>query len=321
MKFQNLRAFEKHLIGALPHDLARVILVVSPQESERKELMRQIAALIPWEPIRIDVGSLLDQLQIRPMLESHSLVLCDGADQLPKQVISELTAYALSPSPCVYLILGVSSFKSVSELYQTGKKEIVALDLSEEKPWDKEKRLKASLEKRAEQEGFFLPSETSSYLLESIGHDLVGLEAELAKLICYVGEKRRLELSDAQEICIPRALATTFQIAEGIVWRGERLKEKDLLDESLLFSLIGPLRYHLQLAAQICSYQLCQDTEWERAFPTLRAASLQKYIPICTHRGATFFYKKLLKLFELEFAAKSSSVHIGLVWRQFLELA
>jgi len=287
--------------------------------------MSQVAARLPFEPIffewKLGANLLMEQLNTYPLLGGTSLIITDAADRLTKPLMEKLIEYSINPSPFACLILGASSFKAVAELYQAGKKEIVCLDLSEERPWEREKRLMASLQKRAEEEGRILLHETGCYLLEAVGHDLVALETELEKLICYIGLKKSLELADARAIVSVRLQATNFQLAEGFVWRGERIPAELLQDESSIFSLIGPLRYHLQLATQISSYLLSGDADWERAFPEVRPAALSKYIPICQARGILFFQKKLLKLFELEFAAKSSSTQLGILWQQWMENA
>ncbi len=244
-----------------------------------------------------------------------TLVIYEAADKV-KNISSLGDLFAHFP-PKVHLLLGASSFKPLSELYHKGKKEVVALDLSEEKPWEKEKRLQEWIIEEACQQKKTINSDVVHYLLQHLGPDSATLDQELSKLICYVGDRPRIELSDAQAICGTRDLFTGWQLSEKIIWDRPTALGDKLSDLGFLFPFIGQLRYHLQLGCRLAELLEHQTADLKRHFPSLRPAQLDKFIPIAKTRKSRFFQRGLNALYDLEFASKSSPIDIAVLFDFF----
>jgi len=73
---------------------------------------------------------------------------------------------------------------------------------------EKERRLQEWLVNEARCQQKTLNSDVVHYLMQHLGPDLATLDQELAKLICFVGDKPRIELDDAKAICGTRDLFT-----------------------------------------------------------------------------------------------------------------
>jgi len=324
VKFSSVVAFDKHLKEAFPAHLAPIFLVVTPCDYERRKNIDKISSLLQKKDPHLRIVRLsglespLEQVKeelLTPSLWGGlTLVVYTEADKVKNNAF-----LGDRFPPGAHLILGASGFKSVSELYQKGKKDVVALDLSDEKPWEKERRLQDWLLEQARLQQKTLNSDVVHYLMQHLGPDLATLDQELTKLICYVGDKPRIELEDAKAICGTRDLFTGWQLAEKIVWeRATALGEK-LSDLGFLFPFIGQLRYHLQLGYRLAELveNKASPGDIKHHFPTLRPQQLEKFISQARVRRPSFFHRGLEALYHLEFASKSSPLDISVLFDLF----
>ncbi len=327
MKFSSIAPFDKHLKEAFPAHLAPIFLLVTPCDYERRKNIDKISSLIRKKDPTVRIVRLsglespLEHVKgelLTPSLWGGlTLVVYEAIDKVKNNaLLGDLFAHF---PPGVHLVLGASGFKAVSELYQKGKKDMIVLDLSDEKPWEKERRLQDWLIEQAKQQQKTLSSDVVQYLMQHLGPDLATLDQELAKLLCYVGDKTRVELEDAKAICTTRDLFTGWQLAEKIVWdRAASLGEK-LSDLGFLFPFLGQLRYHLQLGYRLAELieQKATPGDIKHHFPTQRPQQLEKFSLQAKVRKPLFFRRGLEALYQLEFASKSSPLDIGVLFDVF----
>lgn len=324
MKFQNLSAFEKHLEQTVG-GLSRVFLVVSSCPYERKKIVEKIAATIhakegeihmhTADGIQGGIEERIDGLNTLSLLEGKQLLYLDGIDKLKKNGLLLLAEYVAHPSPFAYLLLGASSSKGLAELYAKGKKELIAVDLSEEKPWDRKDRLKRLLADFAGKAGKQLNADAVEHLLENVGLDLPYLEQEVSKLITYVGTQRQITLQDVHTLCKAQKSASFWQLAEAIVWHETFPKTNLELDLSGLLPLLPQIRTQLQhgMTLSILLERKVPSAEIARYFPAVKPAALDKMIPVCRARQSPFFKRSLDLLFDVELMAKNSSFDPALI--------
>jgi DNA polymerase-3 subunit delta len=325
VKLHNVAAFEKHLQEAFPDNLSPIYLVVTSCDFERKKMIEKITTLllrkdpgchiVTYDGEVTPIETVLDHLNTRSLFGGCAAAILDP---VPKE--DKLLHYITKPNHGSFLILGSPVMKSLSDLYQKGKKEMIVLDLSEEKPWEKERRLNEWLFKEAKSQGKTLQSDVTTYLFENIGPDMPGLNQELTKMICYVGERPVITLQDAKAISAPRSTATAWQLAEGVVWGKEFVPADKASDPSFLFMFIGQLRYHLQTGFHLAQYleKKTPPAEISKHFPTLRSHTFEKYLTGAKQKKKEYFRKGLLALFDLELAAKSSALDTSLLMDQFV---
>lgn len=298
LKFQTVQAFEKHLSQAFPGHPSPVYLVVSPFDYERRRLMEQAAAAFPYSLQKpLNFSLVLELLETRSFFGT-ALLFFDGVDKLKKVELEALTKYLERPSSFAYLILGSS--KSCEALYQAGKKELVLLDLTQEKPWEREKRLLAWLVSESRKNQKNLSPEAAHYLLQSVGPDRAFLEQELNKLFCYVGARPEIALKDIQAIGSSDRTETVWQIAEALVWRGVRIPDEFAAD----FGLVAQVRYHLQVGAELS----------EGSSSLAKSYMVEKYAPIAERHGFSYYRRALLALFELELHLKNQTLEPLIYW-------
>lgn len=318
MKFQSWSTFAKHLTESAPHHLSPIYLVIASCSYERRKVYDQIlSALKKKDPHissqfcdaqAVSLQEVVGQLNSRSLFGSSPVVVCDGLDQLKKSGWEPLLAYAERPSPFAFLILGSASARNTADLYLKGKKEVIVLDLSGEKPWERKTRLHHYLIEYAQKEGKTLAPDAAQYLLDHIGLELPNLEQEIIKLICYVGERRPISLSDVEKICAVEKSVGTWQLSEMIVWERAPALAPAGIDLSWLLPFLGQLRYQLQiglqLAVMIDTHMLPGDMA--RQLPQLKGALFEKRVQAARQLGQAYFRSGLNHLFEIELLAKNS---------------
>jgi len=328
VKYQNVAAFEKHLQEAFPDHLSPIYMVVTSCDFERKKMFDKIVSflrrkdasshVLAYDATVTPIESVLEELNTKSLFGGSNLVVLDRIDKLKEN--EKLAHYIVHPSHDAFLILGASASKPVSDLYQKGKKEVVVLDLSEEKPWDRRRRLNEWLNEEAKLSGKSFSSETSAYLFEHIGLDMPGLYQELVKLICYVGDRPAIALGDAKAICSSHSIATGWQLSEGVIWGSDSIGADKTSELPFLLMFIGQLRYHLQTGYQIAQLLENQGPSQDiaRLFPQLRPQTLEKYLSGARQKKAAYFHKGLKSLFDLELGAKSSGLDTSLLFDRFI---
>lgn len=323
MKYQSLQAFEKHLEEAGPEQLSSIYMVIVPSDFERRRAIdavvhamkkRDSAMLLSRFEAATALGAALDTLGTRPLFGGSSLVLLEGVQLLKKNGLELLEGYLMRPAPHANLILGGSSFKPLSDIYQKAKKEIVVLDLSEEKPWDRQKRLREWAVSFVSKEGKQIATDAVAFLFEQVGFEMSILEQELLKLIAYIGERPRIDLTDVRALCVKADQQTEWQKIEALVWEGRLGVQVE--DLTSFLQCLGLVRYHLQIGQQLAAY-LCSGLapqEISAQFPQFKPASFDKYLAVARKKGPDYFKKRLHTLLDLEVLSKNSALDAKLLW-------
>jgi len=325
LKYQSVAAFDKHLKEGFPSRPAHVYMIAAPCSFERKKLADKIIApLLQKHPEArlefFDAASSkseapIESLCTQSLFGGLPLVYWDNADKLKDH--DALLAYLARPSPHALLIIGASSMKAAADFYQKGKKEMVVLDLCDEKPWERQRRLEGWLAEEAQKAGKSLAPDAAAFLVEHIGPDVAGLEQELFKLVCFAGDRPSLTLEDVKKVSSSRDLATGWQLAESVVLQGKALPDGKAADLAFVLPFIGQLRYQLQTGAQVAAYlEMREDPA--RHLPQVRPQAMEKYVLAARQKKPRYFLKGLLALYDLEFAAKSSAADLGLLFDRFL---
>jgi DNA polymerase III delta subunit len=240
----------------------------------------------------------------------EEIIVWDGLKNLPELVLEKMANYVKHPSSRSFLLLGAETSKGFTEFYQKSKQELILLDFSEEKPWDKQKRVQQELVQRAQQEGKRLTPGAVTRLCDLCGFDPLLLEQEFAKISTYVGARKEIEERDVEKIGSFSHVATGWQIAEGLVWGKTVFVAPSLVDLSFLLALIGQVRFYLQQGRQLgwCLEQRKSPEEIGKILPQLRSTQMQKLTTSLKTRKMPYFDEALDVLFEVELLSKNSNL-------------
>ncbi len=314
MKYSSWPSFVAHLEEALPHHPAPAYLLVVQDAGERLLILMQIARKMQLKPVPLSEEEVASALLSPSLFAEKQLFFLDQVEKIKGPAKAALVSWLKAPSPSVHLLLASGSSKQTEELLEKGKRSLVALDLGQEKPWDREKRLKAQLLKKCHLEGVQISPEALELLVQRLGLDALLLEKELEKLCCYAGETKRIAKEDVDLLTARLLERSGWQIAEALVWKGEKPLGA-ISDLSELLALVGQIRYHLQIGASLA------ESGGENAGPdagNLRPNQLTEYSRVAHAKGSGYFLRALEELFELELAAKSCSLPAAALWDRFV---
>ena len=292
LKYTSLSALEGH-----PGD-SPVYLICCPHEADRKMILERLAAKLQGEHMRFDAATL--STEILPQTRELNLFGSRRVFLVQETQFEEgdLVRYLQSPSPNTYLLLGVKAFKSIHGT--------VGLDLSHEKPWEREKRILASLKQQAANVGKNISPDVLLKLITRVGSDWQLLERELEKLVAFVGSRHEILIADLESISSESKEQSSWQLSEEMVW-GKTIPYFPSMETSQALALIGALRFQIQLGWQLCSSPL-------DAPPLhIKPYQAQKYGKLAHAKTLAYFENAIMSLFEVEKLLKSTSIDARLL--------
>ncbi len=301
MKYQNIKLFEK--------SLSRVYLVVMSSDQERASVLQKI--LLQAIPLKHSLEKFSSDTECRVLVDAllspslfggETVVYLDECESLQKKEAEKLSDFLEKNVLSGYLLLGSRGKTPLSKIVE---KVGSLLDMSEEKPWDKEKRVVESVAEMAKNRGKRMASDAIPLLIECTNSDLALISQEINKLICYVGERLTIERADIFRLCKTNSEETPWQIAEEIVWEG-----KGSFDAAAFPALIFSLRAQLQLGLKITALIEAgiPSSEWTPYFPKVWPRTLEKRRAQAEMKGALYFRKGLDILYKVESLSRTGAV-------------
>lgn len=328
MKYDNLRAFQKHIEGAAPNHLVPVYLILSKEASLCKmatELLLQAifgktTSLTSHLNIRrfdgekVEGKVLLDELAGGGLLFGKQVVVLNRADHLLKATQKQLEEYFKRSNSSVIFIITAESFAANTNFYKNAEKAGVIVSLEDSKGATRLQALSESVNAAVAAENKTIDAQACRLLVNQVGADRELLQNELKKLICYVGERSRITSEDVSKICSFVNQETVWQLGEAVFQRNaaNALRiTKALMEEGVsFFALLRQLRTQLQTDFHVCSILANGGTHDEigRTFPYMKGFILDRHIQSATEYGWDRFKKGLHEIDKIELLAKNSSI-------------
>lgn len=140
MKHLNLKAFDQSLSASS----SKVYLSIVPSDQERSKILQDIIkialpktyALESFSASDVELRVVFDALLSPPLFGGEALVILDECETLKKKELEKLGDFLEKNSLSGYLLLGSRGKTALSKVVE---KIGVVLDMSDEKPWEKEK--------------------------------------------------------------------------------------------------------------------------------------------------------------------------------------
>lgn len=293
MKFCDLKAFEAHLKSAYPQGLSPVYILIIPSDEERQAIANYVVKILLKANGNLRLVKTED-----PEIAQNELNCFSLLGDYPVIYLDKIKkTFTPSVPRGAFLILGMP--KAIAKL-----PEGVTLDLSKEKPWDKDKRIKDQIVAKAQAAGKPIEHAALEYLFGAIGPDQALLERELEKLICFAHDKMAIDLSSVQSLVMPSAQQSMWQIAEQLVW--ERRLPKRVVSNDFPV-LVGSIRYQLELGLALCTLT---PEQFQEHYPKLRPRAVDK----CRncHLPRSYFENGLRALYKAERLFKDGISNGGL---------
>jgi len=280
-----------------------MVAVAVADDYERNQLIDQVLAVFnsPDRVVRINTfefTTVREALETASLFGGETIVVLDEADKLLKADVTKLQT--LFPVTFGHLIVGA---KGKSPLL--GVMEHV-FDLLEEKPWDKEKRLHELVHTKLRSANVSISADATHLFFDRLDKDASVLENELDKLLCYIGDKKHIDADDVLAITSSTHTATTWHLAEEIVWEK---KLSEAVDETNFHMVTAAVRSQLQLGLKIASLleRNAPQGEWSEALPRVFAKTLEKRTAQAARFGSRYFSRGLIALFDMELRSRTGS--------------
>ena len=310
MKFLAAQPFEKHFYEACPGHLSSLYGILIKNSFERRFLMNRLAEKMEGEKKWIDtshksIDGLFETINSRDLFSSKEIILCDDIGRFKKEGFTWVKRLKYLPEE-LFLILGGEEFPHYNEV----KKEIILLDLSLEKPWDRIARLNRWLLEEAQKRGKKFTQEAINALAKLPDYDFALLLQEMKKWMIYLGEEKVISENIIQTVGSLDFSQKGWHLSEQIIWEGKGdFMALDHLNASQIQTLFFQLRYHLQLGLVICS-SLERDEEklLKKKYPKISPRAWLRYKKLASTLKMPYFRRGLKELFQVELDSRQKSV-------------
>ena len=310
MKFQQVEAFKKHLEEALPHHRPMVYALIMEDSYERKWVIHSILSCmnkgeLTWEASTYyaqdcDYSTFKEELFTPNLFSKERVMIYEGIEKLKKEEVDDFIPHLKTLEADTLLVLSGSSLKSGSDFYKNLKKELIMLDLSLEKPWDRKDRLIRWGLEYIHQKGKTIDREAIPLLFETKPLDLALFIQEIEKLVTYVGDRKKIEKGDVATLSTKEFSPLGWQVAERVIW-GDASPSFQDADASEFYLLLGQMRYQLQLGLSLATaLELDQEEEFKNIYPNLKPKIMEKNRGLAKKLTSTYFIQGLHDLFDIE---------------------
>lgn len=305
MKFLKTEAFEKHLDESLPKYPSSLYGIAVKDPFERRFVIERLLQKIHGESLcmkasEVSIQTFLNELSEPSFLVSKRVLVYDEVDQLRKEESIAKELKVLPKRVCV--IIGGSHI----HFYESLKKEMVLLDLSGEKPWERTSRLKRWLLQEVYQNRKTLTADAAAYLSEFCINNFENMIQEVQKLITYIGDGTEIDLKAIEEIGSFQIIQGNWQLSESMIWGGDiHYSTLHKLSEQEVYLFLGQLRYQLQLGLVVAScLERKEEQMIQKEYPNLPIKIINKYKQLASSFSTFYFREGLKDLFELELQSR-----------------
>lgn len=321
MKYTNLHAFEKHLAASFPHHLSSIYMILGKDSYERRLAIEAILRFLnkekSREPLKSfeaghqEISTILSELSSYSLFSSSQTILIQSIEKLSKVQQEGLEKYFKNPHSPHTLILSGETISSSTNFYKAGEQAGIILDIPEEKPWEKEKRLFDWAAEKIKREGKTGEAGVLEALIKQVGIDFTLLHQELEKLICYIGDRDRLTLEDISAVCVQTNQATGWQLGEAIFQNNPKLAlslVQSILEEGTPFiSLLRQVRSQFQTECQISMILEGGGggKEITLVFPYMKGNILERHKQTALQWGSQRLKKGICLIEDAELKAKN----------------
>jgi DNA polymerase-3 subunit delta len=265
-----------------------------------------------------NLATFTQEVETLPFFEKRRFVAIIGIDELPSSDSSALLEYIKTPNPATTLLLTAETLAANTKLFKEIEKRGEVLNLSAEKPWEREKHLIDDLVNQAANEGISIAPDIAKKLIMAVGKEQAQLKNELDKLICFIGGRKQITSVDIDQICHNSPQETLWQLGDALLtndFKSAYSISRDLIKGGLsFFALLAHLKTQMKTQLEMLFVFNEGGTEAVgSAYPYLKGALLQKKIDLVKRAGKKRLELGYVQLVNTEIEAKNSNVDLTLL--------
>lgn len=322
MRYHTLPALEKHLAQTPFNPHGNCFGIQAEDDLERRFIRDKIASYFIKQFPRVaaqeidlaqaNIQHVLQEIDSTDLFATEKLYVLKSPEKLTKEAL-ELLIKKLSEAQCLGVIVEGHDVKVETKLYEKLKKQMVVLDVSKEKPWDRKARLFSWLESIATHHKKMVHKDALEMLYEKCKKQFSWMYQELEKLLCFAKDASSISAHDVQKLCGLDPEVNTYVLCEKIVFGGQEGIRQALnypMQPQELFALLGQLRFQLHTGIKLQEYlkRKIPYEEFEGSFSYAIQKNLPRYIKVCQQLPDSYFYDCLVLILDYECKAKSHSL-------------
>lgn len=315
MKYNQYKAFEKHLQSSTPSNFSALYSLIIKDPGERAlafDLLKKMlnaATVVLFQADSQGEKDLLSQLDDLSLFPGRQLLHLQGCEKLSKAGQISLEKRIQHILPSIILVLSAETLSKSSNFYKAIEKQGVILEIGEEKPWEKEKSLAEWIIERTQQAKKTIEPDAVNILARGTQGSLAILASEWEKLLTFCGEKTKISASDVHSICCLSSNDTGWLLGEAILAQNSKQALETahrLLDQGTsLFPLLRSLRHQVTTALFLATAEREGKRDMiSQKFPYLKGHMLDKQVQAATKFGPRRLAGAIQLIDEYEFKAK-----------------
>ena len=324
MRYDNLRAFEKHLKGAAPSHFSPLYAVIGKESYQcqkaisllEKALCADDFALTSWDGAEVREEELMADLSARSFFSDKRLILIKQSEKLKKSTQMALEALIKKGSLPCYLIFQAATLARPTLFYKLLEKEGVILEFADLKPWEKERQLIEWAGRQAAKQCKVISYAICQRFVKGVGLDQQLIANELNKLFSFTLDKKEITWQEVENICTMNHTDSIWGLNEAIFTKNRYTAFKligALLQEGHPFlPLIRQLRSQFSTSLQL--WTMLAEGKEEAAitevFPYMKGHLLEKNFIQVKNYGKESLLKGLLAIDQTELTLKNSQIKI-----------
>lgn len=326
MKYNQIRAFEKHLSEASPDHFSNLYLVLSKEAFDRKSCTDKLfshllkdekqkeLAFKAYEADTLNAREVVAEIRTPNFFVKRQVFLIKNIDKLKANALKELEPCLESLIKGSYLILEGATLSSALTFYKKVEKAGIIVEIAAaEKAWEKERSIADWLQTTAAENGKQLKPDACQTLIRSLGTDKQLLHQEIQKLFCYVGERKEISVFDVSAICLSIPQETIWELGEAIFSGNAAIAlsaSKNLLAATDAIPLLRQIRNQFQTGYQIASILANGGGPEEimQSFAYMKGNILTKNMQTAQRYGVERYKKGIVAIDNTEVALKNSAV-------------
>jgi DNA polymerase III subunit delta len=311
MKFNDQKNYFAHLKNAFKKEVNLHLIVVADdyERSQMIQFSKQFFLGDNFECIRLDA---MDTSYLKISQEADSISLFSNSSLIVIDNIQKLKDLAkfthfVEKFKNTYFLLAAPSIKGIELLEKKVAKYGIVLNLSKEKPWDRNARIEKMLFLKAKKKGINLNQNAHEELIKRVGHNFALLDQELNKLILFKYDTKEIKVEDVKQIVEGVSEVSIWQLAEQLVFE-KKYPSNLVIDISSTNQFISALRYQLQQGFKMASHlkEEITSTKLKEYFPKLWPKQFEMRKSQVQKLSFSYFQNGLSHLHDIELNLRDS---------------
>lgn len=282
MIFHNYQGFEKHLKETPNDQLSSFYAIITESFEERSLLTKKIYKRFSLFKSDLSLEKVDFSKEAQNILAaceyslfSRSKFLCiKNIEKISEKDLKLLSILFKNKDPIVFSARLSTSLK---ELYNKHKKELVVIDLTTEKPWERRERFLTWSLSYLKRFNLSVDREGLNRLLQNVSHFDV-LKNELDKLVLYCNGEKIISKEIMQEVSRTLPHMTLWKVSEELFFSQDKIEVKKfmqgIVESTDIQTLFSHFKYHVELALYLKS---CSVRELPKTYGALHAKTLERY--------------------------------------------